>query len=237
MKTVEFGDFRYVGDPVMSSKVYSDQDADELIFLNIERKERSAESLVAIIQNVSEMCFMPLTVGGGINSLEDADLLFQSGADKLIINSACYEKPSLLSSIANVYGAQSIVVSIDVRKNDDDGKYMCFSDCAEKSQNTKLLDHVSRVVDYGAGEIFINSIDRDGMMAGYDLDLFRAVSSIAKVPIIGCGGAGTFEHVKAAFLETDLSALACASLFNFGDNNPFRLKAHLRNAGILCKKV
>jgi len=153
------------------------------------------------------------------------------------VNSAAYRDPGLLKGIADKFGAQALVVSIDARWNDIEGRYQLYSDCGRHREAPTLEEHVTGVVKHGAGEIFINSIDRDGTMIGYDLRLISAVKAVAGVPVIACGGAGTYEHMKQAFVETGVSALACGSLFNFGDNNPIRAKAFLSNYELHFKKV
>ena len=237
VKTLQFGEYRDVGNPISSSKVYSDSDADELVFLNINRSERSVETLKWLIEKVSEVCFMPLAVGGGIKSLEDARSLIRNGADKIILNSVNYFDYSLISSISNDFGSQAVVISVDVRKDVVSNEYFLFSDCGRKKENIRLEDHLDECVSNGAGEVFVNSIDRDGMMGGYDIELIRKVSSYLNVPVIGCGGAGNVEHLRDAFLETKVSALACSSLFNFGDNNPIRAKSYLSNYGLNFKVI
>ena len=236
VKTVRFDTHRDVGDPVSSSKVYSSQDADELVFLNIDREDRSARRLLRLMERVSEVCFMPLSMGGGITSLEDVDMLIRSGADKVVINSAAYRDLDLLARAADKYGAQAVVVSIDVRR-DAAGAPRLYSDCGRRAEATSLEEHIDRVTASGAGELFLNSIDRDGTMEGYDVDLIAQVRRHSRLPVIACGGAGNYTHLKDAFLSTDVEALACGSLFNFGDNNPLRAKAFLGNYGIPFKNI
>jgi imidazole glycerol-phosphate synthase subunit HisF len=235
VKTVGFGDYRDVGDPVQSSKVYSDQDADELVFLNISRAERNIRQLIEVLERVSEVCFMPLALGGGIRALEDAQVLIKSGADKVVVNSAVYRDPTLLSRIAERFGSQAVVASVDARRSA--GGYELYSDCGRVREEVDLEDHVRTIVSHGAGEVFVNSIDRDGTMSGYDVELIERVTRAAGVPVIACGGAGTYEHMKQAFCATSVSALACGSLFNFGDNNPIRAKAFLSNYGLAFKVI
>lgn len=237
VKTVRFGTYRDVGDPVASSKVYNAQNADELVFLNISRAERSVEPMLRLLERVSEEVFMPLALGGGIRSVEDASKLIRAGADKVVVNSAAYRDPDLLRGIADRFGAQAVVVSIDVRRDPDGGDYVPYSDCGRRREDVGLDEHVERVVEHGAGEILVNSIDRDGTMEGYDLELVRRVVAHSPAPVIGCGGAGHYNHLKEGFLEAGASALACGSLFNFGDNNPIRAKAFLTNYGIPFKVV
>ncbi|HEX2188385.1 MAG TPA: imidazole glycerol phosphate synthase cyclase subunit [Longimicrobiaceae bacterium] len=237
VKTVRFGAYRDVGDPVASSKVYNAQNADELVFLNIDREDRSVEPMLRLLERVSEEVFMPLALGGGIGSVDDASRLIRAGADKVVVNSAAYRDPGLLRAIADRFGAQAVVVGIDVRREGADGGCVLYSDCGRRREAVGLDEHVERVVEHGAGEILVNSIDRDGTMEGYDLELVRRVVERSPAPVIGCGGAGHYNHLKAGFLEAGASALACGSLFNFGDNNPIRAKAFLTNYGIPFKVV
>ncbi len=237
VKTVQFGAYRDVGDPVASSRVYNAQDVDELVFLNITRTARHIDPLFRLLDRVSEVCFMPLALGGGITSATDAARLIQHGADKVVVNSAVYRDDGLIGEIAAEFGTQAVVVGIDVRRNGADGTYHLFSDCGRRLESVSLAAHVERVIAAGAGEILINSIDRDGTMTGYDLALLRQVVDLARVPVIGCGGAGHYNHLKEAFLETGVSALSCGSLFNFGDNNPIRAKAFLSNYDLPFKVV
>lgn len=237
VKTVRFDTFRDVGDPVASSKVYSSQDADELVFLNIDREHRSAERLLRLLERVSEVCFMPLSMGGGLRTLEEIDALIRGGADKVVINSAAYRDRDLLSRAADRFGAQAVVVSIDVRRDPTTGTPRLYSDCGRREEPVALEEHIERVIAAGAGELFVNSIDRDGTMEGYDVDLITRVRGTSRVPVIACGGAGNYTHMKDAFLATGVEALACGSLFNFGDNNPLRAKAFLGNYGIPFKNI
>lgn len=235
VKTVGFDSYRDVGHPVTSSKVYSDQDADELVFLNIDRERRDPDVLAKLLKKVSEAVFMPLAVGGGIRSFADAEMLIRSGADKVVLNSVVYRDVGLLRKIGDKFGRQAVVVSIDVRRDPKTGRYRLFSDCGRKEESGELYDYVKKVTAAGAGELFVTSIDRDGMMQGYDEEMIRQVVGATEIPVIACGGAGTFDHMKDAFLSTGVSALACGSLFNFGDNNPIRAKAFLSNYGLAFK--
>ena len=234
IKTVGFTAPRDVGDPVKSSQVYSDQDADELVLLNIAREHRDVEALVDVVARIARECFVPFTVGGGIRCMEDAARLFAAGADKVLLNSAAYTQPSLITEIGDRYGQQAVVVGIDARS--EASGFVLFSDCGRRHESVSLSDHVAIVVAAGAGEIMIQSIDRDGTMMGYDLGLLRSVILLSPVPIIVAGGAGDFIHLKQAF-DTGADAAACGSLFNFGDNNPLRAKAFLKNHNILLKRI
>ncbi|TBL67780.1 imidazole glycerol phosphate synthase subunit HisF [Paenibacillus thalictri] len=237
VKTLNFDSYRDVGDPVNSSKIYDSQDADELVFLNIDRSNRTIEPLLKLIDKVSEVCFMPLALGGGIKTVEDATSLILNGADKIIINSKCYDDKSIITKISEKFGSQAVVVSIDVKRNVFTNKFDLYSACGIKKEMVSLENHISAVVEAGAGEILINSIDKDGTMSGYDLDLLKTVSALSCIPIIGCGGSGNFVDLLNAFSETSVDALGCGSIFNFGDNNPLRAKAFLKNYNIPLKHI
>ena len=235
-KTISFGPGRDVGDPVKSAKVYSDQYADELVFLNISREHRGIAPLVDLLERVSEVCFMPLTLGGGITTLQDAKTLIQGGADKVVVNSAAYANPALLTEIAESFGNQALMVSIDCRRVAD-GEWQCFSHCGRQQQGVPMYEHLQQVIAAGAGEILIQSIDQDGRMQGFDIALLAAVAQRVAIPVIGCGGAGHYEHLRDAFLGANVDALAMGSLFNFTDSNPIRAKAFLSNYSLQFKVV
>jgi cyclase len=236
VKTVGFGSWRDVGDPVKSSRVYADQQADELVFLDITRDGRHPDHLLQLLERVSAVCFMPLALGGGITTPAQAAALIRHGADKVVVNSACYDDPGLITAIANDFGSQAIVASVDARA-EGPGRWSLWSDCGRRRHELPLAEHLARLEAAGAGEILINSIDRDGAMGGYDLDLLAAAASAVHIPVIGCGGAGHYEHLRAAFAIPGIDALAMGSLFNFTDSNPIRAKAFLSNHGLPFKKV
>lgn len=233
VKSVGFGPGRDVGHPVKSAQVYNDQNADELLFLNVSRSQRGIAPLLDLIEAVGAVCFMPLTVGGGITSATEAGRCITEGADKVLFNSICYRDLQPLRAFSGDYGRQAAVVGIDVRTEPDG--WSLWSDCGRRREHASLLDHARRVIDAGAGELVVQCINRDGAMAGYDLDLLRMVAEAVPVPVIGAGGAGTYEHLREAFAQTPVRALAMGSLFHFGDNNPLRAKAHLTHYGIPCK--
>jgi imidazole glycerol-phosphate synthase subunit HisF len=230
-----FENWRDVGDPVKSSAVYNSQYADELIFLNIARDRISVNPLSDLIQKVSEECFMPLAVGGGISSFDDAAYLIQNGADKVVINSAAYSNRELISRIADRFGTQAVVVAIDAKR--EKLTYVLTSACASQPEAVPLEEHIQLCESAGAGEFLIQSVDQDGTMNGFDIALLRLGCSAASVPVIGCGGSGHYNHLKEAFIETDVSGLACGSIFNFSDSNPLRAKAFLSNYGLQFKVV
>lgn len=237
VKPQRFGAWRDVGDPVKSSAVYNSQYADELIFLNISRERRTVEDLRKLIADVSKVCFMPMAMGGGIRTAEDAAFLILNGADKVVMNSIAYHDSDVIAQTADTFGAQAVVVCIDVRWDEERQDYVLYSDCGRRAEHVALEEHVERVIAAGAGEVMIQSIDRDGTMTGYDIPLIRRVMAVSSAPVIGAGGSSNYQDMKEAFLETGVSALACGSIFNFSDSNPIRAKAYLSNYGLSFKKV
>lgn len=237
VKPLRFGEWRDVGDPVKSAAVYNSQYADELVFLNVSRESRNVAELAPLIQAVSRVCFMPMAMGGGVASAEDAAFLILNGADKVVVNSVAYHRPEVLSRTAERFGAQAVVVCVDAAWDARQGAYRLYSDCGRRLEPAGLEEHLARCEAAGAGEIMIQSIDRDGTMQGFDLRLIRQAMRATTLPVIGAGGSGNYEHLREAFLDTDVSALACGSLFNFSDSNPMRAKAFLSNHGLRFKVV
>ena len=230
VKTVNFNNFKDVGNPVSSAKIFSNSDADELILLNINRENRLSGSLIPVLKEISEECFIPISVGGGINSFNDASEIIKNGADKIIINSICYKNYNFVKNLANKLGRQAVVASIDVKKINN--KYVLFSNCGKKLNQISLEEHISKLIKNNVGEIMINSIDCEGTMSGPDLDLVMQVTNISNVPIIYSSGVGNYDHIKDIFKISKVSAVACGSLFNFTDSNPIRVKSYLKNYNI-----
>lgn len=235
VKTTQFDSWRDVGDPVKSASVYNSQYTDELVLLNIAREQRTIEQLAELIPEIAKVSFMPLSVGGGINSLADAAYLINQGADKVIINSAAYHSPALISEIANQFGRQAVIISLDVKTQND--HFVLYSHCGQQEESVSLEQHIESCQQAGAGEFMIQSIDHDGMMAGFNIPLFAQVMALSKVPVIGCSGSGHYQHLKQAFVETGVSGLGCGSLFNFSDSNPIRAKSYLSNYDLPFKQV
>jgi len=235
VKSTRFAAHRDVGDPVQSSKVYSDQDADELLLLNIGEGAGSFDQLVHFLGEVAKSCFVPLTAGGGIRSVDDACRLFDAGADKVSLCTAAFANTALLRELATRFGSQAVVVCIDVRRQSD-GSLSLYSGRGGCAESIDLENHLRRITEAGAGEVLIQSIDQDGMMTGYDSELVRQVVNLTALPVIALGGAGQIIHLKDAF-EAGAEGAACGSLFNFGDNNPLRAKALLKNYGVPLKKI
>ncbi len=211
VKTTQFDKSRYIGDPINAVKLFNDKEVDELIFLDIDASKQQLKPDFEYIKSIASECFMPLGYGGGITTMEDISLLFSIGVEKVIINSSALNNLHLIKEAANTFGNQSIVVAVDVNKNLF-GKYQIFSHAKIKHKQTDLLEYVKKAQDAGAGEIFINSVENDGMMQGYDLKLIQRLSKELTVPMVISGGAGKLHHLKEA-VEAGASAVAAGSLF------------------------
>ena len=234
VKTRTFRHPRIVGHPVKSSQVYSAQDADELLLLSVQKNHSQFSDLHSTVSEIAKQCFVPLTIGGGIVSYDQAALLFEAGADKVVLNTVMHNDAKVARQIASAFGTQAVVAGIDIRIIAD--IYYVYSHCGEVQHDIALEQHIINVQEAGAGEIMLQSIDRDGTMSGYDLQLLSRVRAATNAPIIACGGAGNFMHLKEVF-DIGIDAAACGSLFNFGDNNPLRAKAFLKNYNIPLKVI
>jgi imidazole glycerol-phosphate synthase subunit HisF len=235
VKGKQFTDYRDTGDPVFASRIYNTQFVDELIFLDITATNEGRETYFDIIEHVSKECFMPLTIGGGISNVSQIRKLLKAGADKVVINTEAVNTPQFIEEAAAIFGSQCIVIGIDVRY--EKGNYHVYTNSGKVKTDLVLGDHIVNMERLGAGEIFINSIDRDGMMRGYDLELIKLVLTFTTLPVIACGGAGNFMHLVDAYKKTDIGALAMASIYHFGDNNPVRARSYLKNQDINIKTV
>ena len=233
VKTRQFGPTRDVGDPVKAPMVYDAQLADELIYLDMDatREGRSTERLEAAIARIAGVCFMPLTAGGGVRTIEDVRRVLLAGADKIAINTAAVERPALIAEAAERFGSQCVVVAIDVRRGAD-GCPQVWSHGATRATDREAVAWAREATRRGAGEILLTSVDRDGTMQGYDLDLIRDVATSVNVPVIASGGAGKLPDLVDALVMGQASAVAAASLFHFTDQSPIKAKAYLRRAGI-----
>ena len=227
--TRQFGNKRAIGNPLSQAKIYEAQLADELILVDLERTKESWEILLDCLESISESLATPLTVGGGINSFIQVQQLLDRGADKIVINSAALENPTLIEEVANSYGAQCVVVSIDVRSSDD-GKWQVWTESGKKSTQLSPLTWSQRAIEHGAGEILITSIERDGTGSGLELALIKELSSSIPVPIIASGGCGLAQHFVEGF-DSGAAAVAAGSFFSQRDQNPMQCRSHIRNAG------
>jgi imidazole glycerol-phosphate synthase subunit HisF len=229
VKGVNFGGFRDVGHPVSTAKVYEAQGADELLFLDITANQEDRGIIFDVIEKTAEACFMPLTVGGGVRTLEDIRQLLLAGADKVSINTEAVRQPAFVEQAAARFGSQCIVVSIDVR----DGRNGVV--CTHSATQASTLNPVSwarQAASLGAGEIIVTSIDREGTRTGYDLELTRAVADAVTVPVVASGGAGTLQDLVAGIRDGHASAVSAASLFHFTDQSVIKARAFMKHAGL-----
>ena len=210
---------------------YNDQGADEMVFFDITASAFGRETMVGVIERTAERCFMPLTVGGGIRSVEDMHVMLMAGADKISINSAALSHPELIRAGAEKFGSQCIVVSIDARKVGE-GRWEVFSHGGRKATGLDAVEWAVKAVEMGAGEIVLNSIDADGTKAGFDLAITRKVSESVEVPVVASGGAGTLEHMADVLLQGKADAVLAASIFHFGDYTVRDVKLFLGGRGI-----
>jgi len=230
VKGVNFVDLKDAGDPVEQARAYDAAGADELCFLDITASHEARGTLLGIVQRTAEVCFMPLTVGGGVRTVEDARALLLAGADKVAVNSAAVSRPEVVSDIAEKMGSQCIVASVDARRVGD--RWEIFTHGGRKATGIDALEHAVKLADYGAGELLVTSMDGDGTQAGYDLELTRTIADAVSVPVIASGGVGTLEHLVAGVTEGHASAVLAASIFHFGKHSISEAHAALRAAGI-----
>jgi cyclase len=231
VKGIGFDSWRRVGTVLPAITVYNTREVDELILLDITATDEEREPDYESIVDFSEGCFVPLTVGGGIRSIEHVKRLLRSGADKVSLNSIVYEKPEFVSEVAQVFGSQCVVVSIDAHLRSD-GQYECYSHAGQRPTGYEVGEWAEKMERMGAGEILITSIDLDGTMQGYDQGLIRAVTSRVKIPVIASGGAGCYDHMVEAVQESHAAAVAAASIFHFTEQTPREAKKVMAAAGI-----
>lgn len=231
VKGVGFDSWRRVGSAMQAIKVYNMREVDELVFLDITATQERRCPDFELIDELADECFMPMTVGGGISSIDDVRHLLQVGADKVAINTQAIENPELIEQVAKKFGSQCVVVSIDVLKRDD-GKYEVYTHSGTHPTGIDPLSLVQKVVSMGAGEILLTSIERDGTMKGYDVELIRNVSDLVSVPVIASGGAGNYEHMFQALTQGKASAVVAASIFHFTEQTPLEAKHYLDERNI-----
>lgn len=224
VKTRKFKDPVYLGDPINAVRIFNEKEVDELVILDIDASRDGREPDYDFIAEIAGECFMPVAYGGGVRTLEQARRLIRCGVEKVVINTAATESYDVIREMAQVFGRQAVVGAIDVKRTLLGG-YRVVAKSASVETRTPLAEHVQALVTAGAGEIFLNSVDRDGMMEGYDLPLIRLVRQQVNVPVVACGGAGNVEHLVAAVHEGGASAVAAGSMFVFHG----RLRAVLIN--------
>jgi cyclase len=227
----EAGELRNVGDPVELALRYNDQGADEMVFFDITASAHGRATMVAVIERAADQCFMPLTVGGGIKSVEDMYAMLRAGADKISINSSALANPDLIRLGAEKFGSQCIVVSIDAKKIAPD-QWRVFSHGGRKDTGLDAIEWAKKAVSLGAGEIVLNSIDADGTKAGFDLVVTRRVSESVGVPVVASGGAGNLDHMADVLLAGKADAVLAASVFHYGTYTVADVKQFLATKGI-----
>lgn len=231
VKGVNFVDLVDAGDPVEQAKIYDLNGADELCFLDITASSDQRDTLYHLVSDVAEHCFMPLTVGGGVRKNQDIRQLLLAGADKVAINTAAVTRPEFVKEAADKFGSQCIVVSIDARQVGE-GKYEIFTHGGRNPTGIDAVEWAERMVAYGAGELLLTSMDRDGTKSGFDIAFTRAVADRVNVPIVASGGVGTLEHFAEGIRDGHATAVLAASVFHYGEFSLAQVKEYLNNANI-----
>ena len=234
VKGVQFVDIRDAGNPVEVAARYDEQGADEITFLDITASSDNRDTILHVVEEVASTVFIPLTVGGGIRVLDDVRRLLNAGADKVGINTAAVFNPEFVKEASDHFGSQAIVVSIDAKQveSGDNPRWEIFTHGGRKGTGLDALEWARKMADYGAGEILLTSMDRDGTRDGFDLALTRAVCDTVNVPVIASGGVGNLDHLVAGINEGHADAVLAASIFHFGDYTVQQAKQRMRDAGI-----
>ena len=236
VKGVQFVSLRDAGDPVEQAQAYDAAGADELMFLDITASHEGRGAILDVVARTAEVCFMPVGVGGGVRTVEDARALLRAGADKVSINTAAVSRPEFVKEAAEKFGSQCIVAAIDA-KMADSGRYEIFTHGGRKPTGIDAVEHAKKLTGYGAGEILLTSMDRDGVKSGYDLDLTRVVSDAVSVPVIASGGVGNVQDLVDGVKKGHASAVLAASIFHFGEVSIAQAKAALRAADIPVRPI
>ena len=231
VKGVNFANIRDAGDPVALAKYYSDAGADEIVFLDITATHEARRTVADMVARTAEQVFVPLTVGGGIRTVEDFQLLLRAGADKISVNSAAVNDPTLIARAAERFGSQCVVLAADAKRRPD-GRYEIVVEGGRRFTGLDLIDWVVQAEQLGAGEILLTSMDADGTKTGFDLPMLRSVMEAVHIPVIASGGCGTLEHFAQVFEETDADAALAASLFHFGELTVGQVKEYLHSQHI-----
>lgn len=230
VKGVNFVDLRDAGDPVEQAQAYDAAGADELCFLDIGASHEGRGTIIDVVRRTAEVCFMPLTVGGGVRSAEDARALLLAGADKVAVNSAAVARPEVVADIAERFGSQCVVASVDARRTG--GHWEIFTHGGRNPTGIDALEHAVKLAELGAGELLVTSMDRDGTRDGYDLALTRAIADAVNVPVVASGGVGKLDHLVEGVTQGHASAVLAASIFHFGQHSIAEAHAALRAAGL-----
>ena len=230
VKGINFVDLQDAGDPVEQAKIYSDGGADEICFLDITASNENRDTIYHVVKETSKKCFVPLTVGGGVRSVEDINKLLNCGADKVSINTAAVKDSNVVLESSKKFGSQCIVVAIDAKKNGD--KWDVYTHGGRNNSGLNALEFAKKMEDCGAGELLVTSMDRDGTQIGYDIDLMKKISSMVNIPLIASGGVGNLDHLAEGIKEGNASAVLAASIFHYGKHSVIEAKEYLNSKGI-----
>ena len=235
VKGINFVDLVDAGDPVEQAVIYDAAGADELCFLDITASHENRSTIVEVVAKTAEKCFMPLTVGGGVRTVEDVRTLLIAGADKVSINTAAIKNPQLINDAANKFGSQCMVVAIDAKRVNK--SYKIFTHGGRKETGISAIEWAKNAEASGAGEILLTSMDRDGTKMGFDLELTRSVSDAVSIPLIASGGVGTLDHLAEGVTKGRASAVLAASIFHFGLYNISEAKAYMEKVGVAVRPI
>ena len=230
VKGINFVDLQDAGDPVEQAKIYSNGGADEICFLDITASNENRDTIYHVVKETSKKCFVPLTVGGGVRSIEDINKLLNCGADKVSINTAAVKDSNVVLESSKKFGSQCIVVAIDAKKNGD--KWEVYTHGGRNNSGLDALEFSKKMEDSGAGELLVTSMDRDGTQIGYDIDLMKKISSMVNIPLIASGGVGNLDHLAEGIKEGNASAVLAASIFHYGKHSVIEAKEYLNSKGI-----
>lgn len=232
VKGVQFVELRDAGDPVELAKFYSEQGADELVFLDISASHEGRATMVDVVRKTASEVAIPFTVGGGIRTIEDITKVLRAGADKVSLNTAALDRPELIKEGADHFGSQCIVVAIDVKYSEEDGTWMVYTHGGRNKTKWQAIDWAKEAVRLGAGEILLTSMNKDGEKSGFDLDVTKAICDAVNVPVIASGGAGNKEHFREVLQDIDADAALAASIFHYKETSVVEVKAYLREKGV-----
>jgi cyclase len=230
VKGINFVDLKDAGDPVEQAKIYSDGGADEICFLDITASNENRETIYDVVERTSKKCFVPLTVGGGVRSVEDINKLLNCGADKVSINTAAVENPKIIEESSKKFGSQCIVVAIDAKKKND--KWEIFTHGGRNNSGINALEFAKKMENSGAGELLVTSMDRDGTQVGYDNELMSNITALVNIPVIASGGVGNLDHLVDGIKLGNASAVLAASIFHYGKHSIKEAKEYLASKGI-----
>ena len=230
VKGINFVDLKYAGDPVEQAKIYSDGGADEICFLDITASNENRSTIYEVVKKTSEKCFVPLTVGGGVRSIEDINKLLNCGADKVSINTAAVKNPKIVMESSLKFGSQCIVVAIDAKKEANSWKI--FTHGGRNKTDIDVIKFAKQMEEYRAGELLVTSMDRDGTQKGYDIDLMQKISETVNIPVIASGGVGNLDHLAEGIIQGKANAVLAASIFHYGKYSIKQAKQYLDSKGI-----